>query len=169
MDENSGDQGQLFRAAKKLLVKNESLSFPDYQDKSMLVNDIGRFFARKIDRIRSNISATDITANTSDAIPDDTQVDETKVIYAFHPFTDEDVYALIQKSDKKSCTLDPMPTSLVVSCLDPLLPVIRSLVNSSLHTGYFPSVWKEALVDPRLKKAGINSDFKNLRPVSNLQ
>ena len=61
-----------------------------------------------------------------------------------------------------------MPTNLVVESLDHLLPVITKMINSSLLGGHFPKVWKEALIDPHYKKAGIN-DFTNLRPVSNLQ
>ena len=42
-----------------LLGKNDStLSFPDYDDKSLLVNDISRFFVRKIIRIRDQIDST---------------------------------------------------------------------------------------------------------------
>ena len=37
---------------------------------------------------------------------------------SFHPLTKGDVCAFIQKSAKKSCMLDPMPTSLVTDCLD---------------------------------------------------
>jgi len=81
---------------------------------------------------------------------------------AFHPLTENDVWALIQTSAKKSCLTDPMPTSLVVGCLDVLLPVIRRIVNSSLFSGYFPGEWKEAFVNPLLKKAGLDSVFKNL-------
>ena len=29
--------------------------------------------------------------------------------------------------------------------------------------------WKEALVKPLLKKSGLEGQFKNLRPISNLQ
>ena len=41
------------------------------------------------------------------------------------------MYALIQKSAKKSCALDPMPTPLVIKCLDVLLPLsfIRSVLR----------------------------------------
>ncbi|PFX17905.1 hypothetical protein AWC38_SpisGene17756 [Stylophora pistillata] len=42
------------------------------------------------------------------------------------------------------------------------------MINSSLLAAHFPDVWKEALVDPKCKKAEVN-DFNNLRPVSNLQ
>ena len=53
-------------------------------------------------------------------------------------------------------------------CLDVLLPVTSKIINSSLVHGYFPQVWKETLVKPLLKKAGLAADFDNLRPISNL-
>ena len=59
-------------------------------------------------------------------------------------------------------------TKLVVESLENLLLVITTMINSSLLAAHFPDVWKEALVDPRCKKAEVN-DFNNLRPVSNLQ
>ena len=62
-----------------------------------------------------------------------------------------------------------MPTPLVVSCLDVLLPVITTIVNSSLLHGHFPSSWKEAIVTPILKNPSLTSEFSNLRPISNLQ
>ena len=58
IDENSVDQGRLFRATKKLLVRKDELSFPDYHDKTALANDIDGFFVCKITRIRSDIHAT---------------------------------------------------------------------------------------------------------------
>ena len=62
-----------------------------------------------------------------------------------------------------------MPTPLVVSCLDVLLPVITTIVNSSLLHGHFPSDWKETIVTPILKNPSLTSEFSNLRPISNLQ
>ena len=40
IDENSTDHKRLFRATKQLLAKKEEFSFPNYQDKSKLANDI---------------------------------------------------------------------------------------------------------------------------------
>ena len=40
----SSDQGKLFRATRMLLGKNDSaLSFPDYDDRSLLENDKAQF------------------------------------------------------------------------------------------------------------------------------
>jgi hypothetical protein len=59
--------------------------------------------------------------------------------------TEADVHKLILDTGKKSCPLDPMPTPLMLECLDILLPVITSLINLSLESGQFPNVWKEAI------------------------
>ena len=51
---------------------------------------------------------------------------------------------------------------------DVFLPVITKMVNISLESGHFLSAWEEALVQPILKKNGLDTVFKNYRPVSNL-
>ena len=166
--ENIVDQGKLFRAAKKLLAKKEVPSFPDCEDKSVLVNDIGKFFMRKIESIRSDIDkAVNSCANM--VLPEDPEVGPEKALYAFHPVSEDEVQKLVRQSAKKSCPLNPAPTSLVVSCLAVLLPVITRIINCSLTSGDFPECWKEALVSPLLKKSGVISEFTNLRPVSNMQ
>ena len=41
VEDNSSDQGRLFRASRTLLGKNDStLAFPEYDDKCLLVKDI---------------------------------------------------------------------------------------------------------------------------------
>ena len=66
--ENGNDQGKLFKAAKTLLSEKDEPLFPNYQDKTNLVNDIGQFFVNKIDTIRSNIEACIVN---SSSVPDD--------------------------------------------------------------------------------------------------
>ena len=70
-------------------------------------------------------------------------------------------------------TLDPLVVALIpyprtYSCSESLVSVIINIINSSLETGIFPDRWKEAVVIPLLKKPGLESVFKNSRPVSNL-
>ena len=50
-----------------------------------------------------------------------------------------------------------------------LLPVLTKIINLSLESGVFADNWKCALVNPLLKKPGLDLVFKNYRPVSNLQ
>ena len=61
-----------------------------------------------------------------------------KVLLSFKLLSEGDISAITKKSAKKSCNLDPMPTKLVVNCLDQLLPIITTIVNCSLSQGVFP-------------------------------
>ena len=133
------------------------LSTNDYQ----LANDFGKLFAQKIADIRSDIRSV----NTNQiCLPNNATSTVTPSCFSeFNLLSESEVFDLITASSKKSC-----PTKLVVESLDHLLPVITKMINSSLIGEHFPKVWKQALIDPRYKKAGIN-DFTNLRPVSKLQ
>ena len=76
---------------------------------------------------------------------------------------------LIANSRSTSCCLDPIPTHLLKSCSDSLIPVITNIINSSLESGIFPDCWKEAVVMPLLKKPGLESLFvSNLAYISKL-
>ena len=68
----------------------------------------------------------------------------------------------------KHCALDPLPTWLLLDCIDEFLPIITEIVNLSLTLGEMPKDLKHALVRPLLKKAGLEQTMKNYRPVSNL-
>ena len=129
VQDNSSDQGRLFCATRMLLGKNDTtLSFPDYDDNSLLVNDIARFFVRKIIRIRDEIDSTVIA--DMDTVPGDPIVSDAKILSAFKPLSEADIFTLIWKSSKKTCNLDSMPTKLVVESIDHLLPVIAKMINS---------------------------------------
>ena len=103
------------------------------------------------------------------ALPDDYALVSPPPLSKFSPITEEKVRELIKSSTNKSCTLDPMPTSLVIDCIDVLLPIITKMINLSLESGLFADNWKCALVLPLLKKSGLDLLYKNYRPVSNLQ
>ena len=75
----------------------------------------------------------------------------------------------ITKTNNKFCHLDPLPTTLLKSVLDCLLPSVTKLVNASIQSSTFPTEWKTATVTPLLKKPSADpEDKKNYRPVSNL-
>ena len=87
---------------------------------------------------------------------------------SFRVLNESEVQKLIEATPKKSCSLDPMPTTLV-GCIDILLPVITKVINLSLQRGSVGGQWKCALVHPLLKKLGLDLVFQSFRPVSNLQ
>ena len=79
------------------------------------------------------------------------------------------VKVLIKSLVPKSCSLDPLPTWLVNSCIDELLPVITRIINISLSSGVVPETFKTAHIVPLLKKSSLDrNDLKNYRPIANL-
>ena len=85
------------------------------------------------------------------------------------PATLAEIYKLISASESKQCPLDSIPTFLLKLCFNELGQIITNLVNLSLSEGIFPSSFKQALVQPLLKKPSLSTDdLNNFRPISNL-
>ena len=135
---------------------------PPHNDPVVLANKFGEFFVKKIELIKDSISNIQVDPPCSDTVAPAVKLD------SFSPLSVEDVCNIIIKSSNASCTLDPIPTWLVKSCLDVLAPSITHMVNLSIRHAYVPDDWKSAIVKPLLKKSGLELTYKNFRPVSNL-
>lgn len=160
-----GDQRKLFKASKSLFNHDNGSIFPPCANDQDLANEFGDFFVQKILDIKSAIIST--AHQPTNALPVESVTDVS--FPEFNLLSESEVRATILSSTKKSCPLDPIPTTLLVKHLDELLPSVTRIINLSLDTGYFPDQWKLALVRPLLKKDGLEPVLKNYRPVSNLQ
>ena len=67
---------------------------------------------------------------------------------------------------RKSCTNDPIPSSLVRDHSDILVPAITYIVNLSLQTALF--CLKSAVINRCIRKKSLDLVPSNNRPVSNL-
>ena len=71
-------------------------------------------------------------------------------------------------SAPKSCELDPIPSKLLIECLDSFPPSLTDLYSSSLASGIFSQCFKSVLVTPILMKRCLDhNDMNNYRPISN--
>ena len=61
-------------AKKRLGMKDEPL-FAEHLDKTIIANDIGRYFVRKVENIRNEIDATPISQSDRDLVPPDKSVE----------------------------------------------------------------------------------------------
>ena len=69
----------------------------------------------------------------------------------------------------KSCSLDPIPTTILKEFLLELLPFITEMCNKSLSEGWLPRSQRHAIITPIIKKTGLDAnDVKSYRPISNL-
>ena len=102
------------------------------------------------------------------ALPAQTDSFSGITLSTFEPVTEAMVKLVITKSAPKTCSLDPMPTPLLLEILDCLLPSLTALINSSLSSGLFPQAFKSAIIFPLLKKPSLDpNELKNFRPISN--
>ena len=69
----------------------------------------------------------------------------------------------------KTCSLDPIPTDILLESVDAVLPLIWAMCNASLREGNLPAWEKEAIITPVPKKSNLDLDKpRNYRPISNL-
>ena len=154
------DSKKLFGIVNNLLGRKSSLTLPSNSSNYELVTRFNEFFLKKVDDIKSSIGY----AHAASREPM-TEVTLT----CWEPVSADGLLKVLKSASVKSCRLDPLPTCLLVKCLDPLLPVILRLVNQSLSDAKMPVAFKTAQVVPLLKKPSLDPDLmKNYRPVSNL-
>ena len=75
--------------------------------------------------------------------------------------SEQELRSVILKSKPTACSVDPIPTSLFLDCLGDLLPPLTQVVNDSLLSGSFSSVFKHVVVKPFFKKPAL--DHNNLK------
>ena len=155
---------QLFGITNRLLGKRLPSPLPSVFPANELPQKFADFFMTKIALIHQKL---DSAVAQPSLVAD--RVYTGPLLRCFHPVTKEFVKKVIVGASPKTCELDPVPSSMLRDCLDELLPYITHVVNSSLTSGCFPSVFKSAIVRPLIKKPSLNpNSLKNFRPVSNL-
>ncbi len=163
IQENSDDPKNLFNVINRALHKKEDTPLPSGLSDEELANDFDKFFDGKIQIIRDNL---DSTQNNITEMPETPKY--TQQLTEFRSLSQEEVKKLITASASKHCELDPIPTWLLKECIDDLLPLITQIINLSLQLGDMPLSLKKAIINPLLKKLGLELIKKNYRPVSNL-
>ena len=162
IEEHSGDQKELFRITSNLLHKGKSKPLPSHTDPIQLANEFGEYFISKVSNIRESFPDSDCSPHQYDKM-------QVPTIESLQPVTEAELRKLIMSSKSKTCSLDPIPTSLLKQCLDCLLPVLVKIVNLSFASCKFPDSLKLAIVIPLLTKMLLDMENKkNYRPVSNL-
>ena len=103
---------------------------PSHHNEQQLSNNFGEFFMGKIEMIRKNLSPASI----------------------------DEIRKIIQKAPSKSSELNPIPSYLLLTCLDSIVHVITKIVNKSFTEECVPKSFKEAIVRPLLKRSDLDND-----------
>ncbi len=124
-------------------------------------DDFATFFTDKTKTISSQFSPS----LTQDLQP--TRSTAQTPIFSFCPLTKAEVSKILLSSHPQTCPLDPIHSYLLQAISATLLPALTHIINTSLHTGIFPTAFKQARVTPLLKKPTLNTYLiENYRPVS---
>ena len=152
----------MFKILNANLNRKQALPLPHHNKETDLADDFNKFFDEKIKKIRSKLDST------KQSTGDKAEIITRFKFSQFKALSDKEVKKLIMNMPVKHCKLDPLPTWLILHCIDEFLPIISKIVNISLTTGEMLHELKHALVRPLLKKAGLDLIKKSYRPVSNV-
>ena len=159
VSDSKGDSRKLYQLVSELTGKRSDNPLPISESEKTIADKFADHFMNKIDIIRKSLEDYE---NFSPDVRDVPRLD------SFQDLTEVEVRKLINALQTKTSDLDILPTKILKSFLKELLPLVTKLVNLSLKQGIFPSKWKQAIVRPLLKKVGLELEFANYRPVSNL-
>ena len=164
--ESATSTKELFKVCNNLLNRTNENILPTHNCGTESANRFVNYFGDKIKSIRQDLENSSNTPNGTINVISDFAGVPLKEFRIVHK---EEVRKIISSSPSKSCSLDPIPTSILKLCLDELTPVLTLIVNISLEFADFSPELKRAFILPLLKKAILDCEIlKNFRPVSNL-
>ena len=135
---------------------------PTNQPASELVDMLSIFFNDKIANIHRDIGSSNSSVSLGDLLPPvSATMDPLPPVYS------DELFNIIMASPSKSCSIDPLPTSLLKKYVAPLLPFLTDTMNTSMSIGVVPHAFKMAQVSPKVREARQNI-LGNHRPISNL-
>ena len=132
---------------------------PDNRSNDELVEEFIAFFMSKISKKHEDLNDHPKYKPVSNNPP---QFDQ------FEKITEEEVLKIINSIGAKTCSSDPVPSSVLKELAPYIIRQITTIVNVSLREGVFAYKWKTAIIKPLLKKVGLDLITKNYRPISNL-
>ncbi len=151
---NCSDSRALFKTFSSLLCPP-----PPPPSSTLTADDFATFFTNKT----KTISDQFLTPQTNNNFI----TTNTQSLTSFSPLSETEVSKLILSNHPTTCPLDPIPTHLLQAISSSVIPALTHIINTSLHTGTFPTAFKQARVSPLLKKPALNPALlENYRPVS---
>ena len=155
-----------FKLFSKMLGTEKEIQLPSHESEQMLCDEFEQFFTNKVQNIRRTIGNFTTTVESLQSTL------QPVIIKAFNNFNfldDNEVTDIFSTLSNKQCDLDPVTMGLFKQCLPELLPYVKHIINLSLEKGIFPTIYKEALLNPKLKAPSLDNDiYKNYRPLSNI-
>ena len=111
-----------------------------------IANSFADSFHSKIEKIHEMFDGTETWNSESNGI---------LKLCQFAPMSKSEFKAIIMTMKSKSCESDPIPTHILKQLLPSILLTVTKIVSLSLSEGEFCNKWKVAVVQPLLRKVGL--------------
>ena len=85
--------------------------------------------------------------------------------FSLRPVTEMEVKEVIMSLKNKSCNINKLPNAMYKAAVNTISKPLSKLINLSLATSTFPSLYKHSFIIP-LFKSGCRSNINNYRPIS---
>ena len=142
--DNKNNTKVLFNITNTLLGYKDPLPLPPTQDLKTLADEFHYFFKDKIAKIMDNLKSTRPTDVNPEYIESKPLIPH--VVNEFRYVDEAKLMEIIKKTLPKSCELDPLSTSVLLTHSYAFLPTLTDIVNSSLDTGKFTENLKQAIL-----------------------
>ena len=136
---------------RSLLINNQQIFGND-----QISNSLNQHFSTIGSTISNSFPGTSNRASPSRTIPNS---------LFFRPCTANDVDSIIRRMKNSSNNIDSYSPKILKLISNIVSPIIASLINKSLLSGYFPNKFKVARV-VALHKGGSKEELGNYRPIS---
>ena len=121
-----------------------------------------KHFTNKVEKLRADIASEHVTSTLVTGTT-------AATVSLFEKVSQLTVKECILNSAPKSCELDPIPSKLLIECLDCILPTLTDLFSSSLASEIFPQFLQISYCHTYSQKKCLDhNDLNNYRPISNL-
>ncbi|KAM9470369.1 putative RNA-directed DNA polymerase from transposon X-element isoform 2-T2 [Clarias gariepinus] len=125
---------------------------------SLTADDFATFYDGKIAAIRQSFALN----QTPMAEPQDLSFPP---LVEFSNLSSDEIQQIISSSNPTTCSLDPIPSTMLQAISRDLLPFTTAIINQSISSGHVPAAFKKARVIPILKKPCLDpSEVNNYRP-----
>ena len=162
-----GDQKKLCCLMNNLMGRDSPTSLPSSESDIQLPLDFSRFFQLKVLRIREELDGTPVHGDYS--VEFHPQQSVRSLFLKFNTVDELSIRRYIRELNKTYCSLDPINVSEITVAFEAAVPFIASLVKKYFEECIFVTSEKVALLQPLLKKLGLDvEDMNSFRPVSNL-
>ncbi len=152
------DNKQLWKLLSNVIPTKNSRKSKSQNNTDLTPEDFNNYFTTEPMKIVEEYVTNDMPYNETENFNSKT--------FSIPTVTEDNVSKLINHlKPKKASGSDTIPVKAIKLFKFALLPILALIMNLSIKTSIFPTLWKIARVRP-LFKSGINSEVNNYRPVS---